>query len=195
MVTDAVHPNPADAERVDAIDWDAWTPVDLATLLFVRQDGRVLLMEKQRGLGKGLVNAPGGRVDPGETPRQAALREVEEELCVRPHEAVWCGEHRFQFRDGYSMWVHVYQSRGAAGEATQTPEAIPLWTDEDAIPYERMWADDAYWIPLMLAGERFSGRWIFDGKRMVDHTLDLLDSDAPDADIGVRRPGISTSEG
>lgn len=181
--------DPSQAQRVADIDWATWRPVDVATLLFVRESGRVLLIEKLRGLGQGLVNAPGGRVDPGETPREAALREVWEELCVRPHEARWCGEHRFQFRDGYRMWVHVYQSAGAAGEATQTAEAIPLWVDEAAIPYGRMWADDAFWIPLLLAGERFDGRWIFDGKVMVDHSLRRLRSDEPDGDVGVRLPG------
>ncbi|MEY3014942.1 MAG: 8-oxo-dGTP diphosphatase [Pseudomonadota bacterium] len=185
-------PSPSAAERIEQIDWAAWQPIDVATLLFVREGGRVLLIEKQRGLGQGLVNAPGGRVDPGETPAEAALREVWEELCVRPHEARWCGEHRFQFRDGYSMWVHVYQSAGAEGVATATPEAIPLWTDEDAIPFERMWADDAFWIPMLLRGERFSGHWIFDGKTMVDHALRVLQPGEPDGDVGVRRPGKST---
>ena len=175
--------------RVADIDWSCWTPVDLATLLFVRDGGRVLLMIKKRGLGAGLINAPGGRLEPGETPRQAALREVEEELCVRPRSAVWAGEHRFAFCDGYSMYVHVYWSDGADGEPLETDEAIPHWVAQDAIPYERMWADDRIWIPHLLVGQRFSGRYIFDGARMVDHVVDLLAADAPDGDVGVRRPG------
>jgi 8-oxo-dGTP diphosphatase len=158
--------------------------------MLVREGGRVLLMEKKRGLGAGLINAPGGRVEPGETPRQAAVRETVEELCVRPREARWCGEHRFQFRDGYAIWVHIYQSAGADGEAQETPEAVPCWVAEDAIPYGRMWADDALWLPLLLRGERFSGRWIFEGQRMVDHALDRLEADAADGDLGVHRPGL-----
>ena len=31
------------------------------------------------------------------------------------------------------------------------------------------------WIPLLLAGERFSGRYIFDGQTMVDFAISVLD--------------------
>jgi len=34
-----------------------------------------------------------------------------------------------------------------------------------------MWEDDRLWIPMMLRGERFLGRWIFDGDRMLDYEL------------------------
>jgi 8-oxo-dGTP diphosphatase len=178
---------PTDTHVAD-IDWASWVPVDLATLLFVRDGSRVLLMVKKRGLGAGLINAPGGRLEPGETPRQAALREVEEELGVCPRQAIWAGEHRFAFCDGYSMYVHVYWSDGADGEVIETDEAIPHWVEQDAIPYEQMWADDRIWIPHLLAGRRFSGRYVFDGARMVDHVVELLAHDATDGDVGVRRP-------
>ncbi len=174
--------HPANAVDLAAIDWSSWQPVDRATLLFVFERGaagdRVLLIEKKRGLGEGLINAPGGRLDPGETAVEAAIREVQEELRITPLAPYWCGEHYFQFRDGYSMHVHVYASDSYEGTPTETPEAVPRWTPCDAIPYERMWADDAHWIPLLLAGERFSGRYLFDGQAMVDFAIEVLDPDA-----------------
>ncbi len=169
-----------DAANVAAIDWQTWKPVDVATLLFVRDGDRVLLIRKKRGLGQGLINAPGGRVDPGETPRQAAVREVQEELHVTPKEPSWRGEHYFQFRDGYAMHVHVYSATAWTGEPTETDEAIPLWIDVDNVPYDQMWADDAHWMPLMLAGKRFSGRYIFDKQAMVDMDLRELSEEDPD---------------
>jgi 8-oxo-dGTP pyrophosphatase MutT (NUDIX family) len=39
----------------------------------------------------GQVSLPGGGVDPGESPRETAARELEEELCVRPP-VNWLGE-------------------------------------------------------------------------------------------------------
>jgi 8-oxo-dGTP diphosphatase len=44
----------------------------------------------------------------------------------------------------------------------------------DEIPYERMWADDALWLPLLLRGERFTGHFIFDGDRMLDSLVTTL---------------------
>jgi 8-oxo-dGTP diphosphatase len=57
-------------------DWKAWKPADVATLLFIIEGDRILLIEKKRGLGSGKVNAPGGRLEPGETAFEAAIREL-----------------------------------------------------------------------------------------------------------------------
>lgn len=47
---------------------------------------RLLLIRRGQEPGRGLWSLPGGRVDPGETDRQAVVREVAEEtgLAVRP---------------------------------------------------------------------------------------------------------------
>lgn len=37
---------------------------------------RVLLMRKKRGVGAGLYNGPGGKVEPDESPRECAVREA-----------------------------------------------------------------------------------------------------------------------
>ena len=163
------------ARRVSDIDWTTWTAVDPATLIFVIRDGRILLIHKKRGLGAGKINGPGGRLEPGETPQAAALRELREELGVTGVDPVHMGEHRFQFVDGYSIYVHVYRASDLHGTPIETEEAVPLWVNLDAIPFDRMWEDDRLWLPLLVAGQRFSGYWIFDGDRMLDYRLDLLD--------------------
>jgi hypothetical protein len=40
-----------------------------------------------------------------------------------------------------------------------------------------MWADDALWLPLVLAGRSVSGRFVFDGDAMLDH--ELTSTEAP----------------
>jgi 8-oxo-dGTP diphosphatase len=156
---------------VREIDWRAWTPQQRATLLFVIRDGQMLLIHKKRGLGAGKINGPGGRLEPGETARQAAIREVEEELCVRPLGVRGCGVLHFQFVDGLALHVTVFRASDCRGEPQETGEAVPLWVDLGAIPYERMWQDDPHWFPPMLARRRFRGYFLFDGDRMVDHRL------------------------
>jgi 8-oxo-dGTP diphosphatase len=153
------------------IDWPSWQPTDRATLVFVVRGHEVLLIHKRRGLGAGKVNAPGGRLEPGETPLQAAIREVEEEVCVTPVDLAETGELRFQFVDGYGLHVHVFRAADCLGEARETGEALPFWAPLDAIPYDAMWADDALWLPHLLAARRFHGRFLFDGETMLDHWL------------------------
>jgi 8-oxo-dGTP diphosphatase len=159
--------------RFEDIDWQSWRAQQLAVLLFIVKDGKVLLIHKKRGLGAGKINAPGGRIDAGETPMQAAIREVEEEVMVTPVGIEHCGELGFQFVDGLSIHVEVFRAADCVGEPRETGEALPLWTPIDNIPFDKMWADDREWIPLMLAREKFKGRFLFDGDDMLGHEIEL----------------------
>lgn len=165
-------PTPLPLRKLTDIDWSTWTPNDVATLCFVVRDGQVLLIRKKRGLGAGKINGPGGKLDPGETPEACAIREVEEELGVTPTGLDRRAEHRFQFVDGYAIHVHVFFASDCRGEAIETDEAIPLWTDLDAIPYDEMWVDDRLWLPITLGGGTCTGRYLFDGDAMLDHVLE-----------------------
>jgi 8-oxo-dGTP diphosphatase len=157
---------------VKDIDWSTWTPGEKATLLFVLRDGRILLIDKKTGLGAGKVNGPGGRIEPGETAREGAIREVQEELCVTPTGVQEAGELYFQFVDGYALHGVVFTATGFDGQLCETYEAAPRWTPLESIPYERMWADDALWLPLLLKGQRFRGYFIFDGDLMLDFLVE-----------------------
>ena len=157
------------------VDWANWVPQQVATLLFVVKDERILLIRKKRGLGEGKVNGPGGRLDPGETPEAAAIRETQEELHITPTGVSEWGELSFQFVQGLSIHVHVFRADDYEGEPVETDEAAPLWCPLDEIPYDRMWVDDRMWLPLMLANKHFQGRFIFDGDDLVDHDLEVRD--------------------
>lgn len=167
-----------EAATVASMDWAHWEPQQRATLLFVVRDGRMLLIHKKRGLGAGKINGPGGRIEPGENALQAAVRETEEELRVKASGLTLAGELNFQFTDGLSLHCTVFRASGFEGEPAETDEAAPLWVNLDAIPYDRMWADDPHWIPLMLAGRPFRGFFVFDGDRMLDKRVDTFDKQA-----------------
>jgi len=153
------------------IDWTTWQAKDPATLVFVIRDGMILLIDKKTGLGKGKINGPGGKVEPGESPEACAIRECQEELGITVSNLQYGGQHRFQFVDGYSIHVWVYRTSDYEGTPVETVEAKPLWVSLDDIPYERMWEDDRIWLPMLIRGELFQSRWIFDGDRMLDYEL------------------------
>src|SRR5690606_4574881 len=58
------------------------TPVP-AVLAVVVRDGRVLLVRRANNPDKGLWGYPGGRIEPGETWAQAAIRELRDAAGVR----------------------------------------------------------------------------------------------------------------
>ncbi len=164
-------PEPITARSLDEIDWQTWAGDDLATLCFVIRGGQILLIRKKRGLGAGKINGPGGKLEPGETADACAIREVEEELGVTPIGLELRAEHRFQFLDGYKIHVFVFIAEDCAGEPVESDEAVPIWSSLDAIPYDEMWADDRLWLPVVLAGGRCTGHFLFDEDQMLDHHL------------------------
>jgi len=158
-------------------DWSTWQPRERANLCFIVRGGEVLLIHKKRGLGAGKINGPGGRLEPGETAHEAAIREVQEELGVTPHDPQLLGELFFQFADGYALHCAVFRAEGCAGEPVETEEAVPLWVRQDEIPFDRMWADDRYWLPGLLAGRAFRGYFEFEHDRMLSHRMIWLDEE------------------
>jgi fatty-acyl-CoA synthase len=160
---------------VSHVDWEDWTPQIPATLMFVVRDGEVLLIRKKRGIGAGKINGPGGKLDPGETLLECAVRETEEELGVRAIGAREMGRLWFQFVDGLTIHCTVFRADDCDGVAHETDEAIPLWTAVDALPFDEMWDDDRIWLPRLLAGQTFRMWATFDGDRMLDHRMVLED--------------------
>ena len=60
----------------------------VAAVALVDEDGRVLLQRRPPGKTMaGLWEFPGGKVEPGETPEQALIREMREELAIDITEA------------------------------------------------------------------------------------------------------------
>jgi len=150
------------------VEWGSWEPGIRATLMFVVDEGagRVLLIHKKRGIGAGKINAPGGKIDPGESPVQSAVRECQEELHVTPLDPVKMGELRFVMSDLPDIHCHVFRAARWEGTPTETEEATPLWSPLSEIPYERMWEDDWHWLPHMLAGRKFDARFVFEGEKI-----------------------------
>ena len=146
-----------------------------ATLCYPIRNDEVLLIRKKRGLGEGKVVGPGGKVESGETPREAMVRETREEVGLRVEDAEKCGEFSFTLGDHDGLFVHVFRTESFAGEARETEEAIPEWFEIDEVPYDEMWAGDGKWLPYLFAGETFAGEFAFDaaGEELRGFELDV----------------------
>ena len=117
----------------------------------------LLLGEKKRGFGQGKLNGFGGKLDPGETLLAGALREMEEEsgVAIPPASARHVGHLTFTFegRAGEELHVHVCAARPPFGGApTETEEMVPQWAPIAALPFDRMWPDDAHWMAQKWVG-------------------------------------------
>lgn len=136
---------------------------EIATLCYVIEDGEVLLIYKKRGVGEGLYNGPGGKVEEHDSSvKEAAKREMEEEVKIKAEDLEKVGELRFFFGDTPFMYVHAFKTTSYSGTPEETEEARPEWFEIGNLPYDQMWADDRYWMPKMFEGKQLNARFQFD---------------------------------
>jgi 8-oxo-dGTP diphosphatase len=103
--------------------------VDVAVGVLRAPDGRVLLAERRPGRdAAGFWEIPGGQIEPGESPAQAAARELLEEVGVHALElAPWrIYEHDFPTKRVRLHWFHV---RRWSGEAKGREGQRVAWVD------------------------------------------------------------------
>lgn len=134
----------------------------------------VLLGEKLYGLGKGRLVGPGGKIEKPETPIDAAVREVAEEVGLRvdPADLSVVGRLDYEFPDKpeWSQRSWVLTARRWMGDARESDELIPRWIRVADVPFDAMWSDAALWLPGVLAGGTVEARAVFapDNASVVD---------------------------
>ena len=80
---------------------------DLGVAALVYSDNKILLVQEAQGTFKGKWGLPKGFVDPGELPRDAALRELKEE-CGLDGKVVGLNSMREKILDGHPAIFIVY---------------------------------------------------------------------------------------
>lgn len=144
------------------------------TLCLIHQHPKVLLGMKKRGFGEGKWNGFGGKVTKGESIENAARREVQEECGVFVQSLDKRGVVQFSSVETPEevLEVHIFKAEHFTGEPTETEEMRPKWFSVDSIPFDAMWPDDVYWMPLLFAGKKFKGKFYF-GKNdaIIDSSL------------------------
>lgn len=132
------------------------------TLCLVYDHPKLLLGFKKRGFGQGRWNGFGGKVEEKETIEEAAKREVMEEIGIKVEKIEKKGILDFEFQDAQeSLQVHIFHVTRFSGNPIESEEMKPEWFDIEKIPFEKMWSDDEYWLPLFLKGKKFKGKFLF----------------------------------
>ena len=147
-------------------------------LIVDREKEKILLAYKKRGFGSGKLNGAGGKIESGETPVEAVVRETEEEfgMQLKKTDLIDVGECFFYFENRPEWNIHnkMFFAYRWSGEPAETEEmGKPEWFLFDTIPYEKMWADDALWLPNVLAGKHIRAKFYFDkkGEKILRHSI------------------------
>ena len=118
---------------------------------------------KKKGFGAGKWNGFGGKVNENESIEEAAIREMREESGVAINSAEKSSELTFvfPFREEWNQIVHVFVADEWSGEIMESDEMHPEWFDFSEIPFDRMWADDKFWLPLVLENKNVKAKFVF----------------------------------
>lgn len=142
-------------------DGNTSTPEDTKACVgvLVVSQGKVLSGTRKTEFGYGLICGPGGHIKDGESPKQAAFREAEEEFGISPKELIPLGRGPMEPDTGIEPYIFLcteYEGEPNCvdGEMTdpqfRTLEEIELLTPSLFQPF----ADDVKLLEAILRGER-----------------------------------------
>ena len=122
-------------------------PLSIGAGAIVVHDDRVLLVRNIRGVTKGRYLLPAGRINAGELPDQAAVREMFEETSLRVEIEGLMGVRIWVMDDGEHNYFFMYRARllSSISELRPNPEEIDdarFFTKEemDALSVDETWA-------------------------------------------------------
>jgi A/G-specific adenine glycosylase len=129
-------------------------PHHVVATAVVWRGGRVLITRRPpEGLLGGLWEFPGGKVEPGESPPEAARRELAEELEVEIEvgEPLGTVEHAYSH---FRITLHAYHARVVAGEPRPAADDALAWVRPDELGSYAFPAANLRLIERLRAGER-----------------------------------------
>jgi 8-oxo-dGTP diphosphatase len=150
-------------------------PTILATLCYVRHNGQTLMIhrvKKANDMHEGKYNGLGGKFEPGETPEQCAIREVEEESGLTMIEPCLKGLIDFPKFDGVNDWyVFIFTADKFTGDPIESNEGYLEWIDNDKLFDLNLWDGDKIFIKWLDNDGFFSAKFIYEAGEFKGHAV------------------------
>lgn len=147
----------------------------LATLCYVKRAGKTLMVHRIKKAGDmhaGKWNGLGGKLEPGETPEECALREIREESGLTVTRLDLKGLLTFPaFSDNEDWYAFVFVGREFDGELIDSPEGILEWIDDSRLYNLNLWEGDRIFLPWLERPGFFSGKFVYRDGKLVDHQV------------------------
>ncbi len=150
----------------------------LATLVYVKRDGHTLMLhrvKKANDIHEGKWNGLGGKLEPGESPEQCAIREVREESGLEIRSLKLHGLLVFADFKGDDWYVWVFSADDFSGELIDSAEGNLKWIPDPQLPALNLWPSDLIFFPWLEQPRYFQARFQFHGDQMFEHEVNFYD--------------------
>ena len=78
--------------------------------------------------------------------------------------------------EDFNLIGHIYRIHEWEGEPVETEEMSPQWYKLHEIPYDEMWIDDKYWLPLFLERKHLKAYFRFkDNLTLLEKDINLIE--------------------
>ncbi len=121
----------------------------------------------------GKWNAPGGKVEPGESPEECVLREVYEETGLHLKSPRMRGVLTFPAFDGQEDWyVFVFTGREFQGQLKNScHEGDLFWLNDSELKHIPLWEGDRIFMEWLEGNRFFSGKFVYDSDGFKSHEV------------------------
>ena len=147
----------------------------LATLCYIRRDGHTLMVhriKKANDIHEGKWNGLGGKLEPGETPEECAIREIFEESGLRVRHPLFKGMLTFPlFAHNEDWYAFVFVVTDFDGELIDSPEGQLRWIPDDELLSLNLWEGDRIFLPWLDRPGFFSGKYSYVDGQLLSHSM------------------------
>jgi 8-oxo-dGTP diphosphatase len=147
-------------------------------MCYLKKDGKTLMIHKNRNPKKVFYkywDAPGGKIEPGETPEQAAVREMKEESGLEIKDPKLRSVMIFRNLFGKDWEVHVFTAKEFEGELiNENREGSLRWIDDPDLFSLKLCEADHIFIPLFDKHDFFRAEFTHDGNdKLLEHKIEI----------------------
>lgn len=140
------------------------------TMCIIHKNSYVLLSSRKKGFAKNLWTGYYGSLPEGGPINEYIKDSLLNEVGIKCKNCEKSGILNFHFEEvGNFLEMHIFNVRKFSGNIIENKNVKFKWFKKDKIPYDKMWAEDKIWLPMLLEGKKFEGTVYFSNNRRLLH--------------------------